>query len=235
MRHACDPMAKIILITGTDTGVGKTVLTALLLRHLRLRGRRALAMKPFCSGGRQDARLLHSLQKECLTLGETNPFHFRQPLAPWIAAKKSRRPIQFSHVEKKIRAVAGQCEILLIEGSGGLLAPLGPGYSLADLAVAFGCPTIVVGRNYLGTINHTLLTVLFLQAIGAKDVVVALMGQQNPDISARSNARSLEELMTGVAIFSLPYLGPGADKIGGIKKNEKKLKKHLREILEVLL
>jgi dethiobiotin synthetase len=235
MRRHRAPMTKIILITGTDTGVGKTVLTALLLRHLRRLGRRALAMKPFCSGGRQDAQLLQSLQKKYLTIGETNPFHFRQPLAPWVAAKKERRSIQFSTVEKKIRAVAGQCEILLIEGSGGLLAPLGPGYSSADLAVTFGSPTVVVGRNQLGTINHTLLTVRYLQAIGAKDVVVTLMGHPRPDISARSNVPSLQELMPGVAIFWVPYLGAGAGEIGGIKKNEKILKKRLHGILEVLL
>jgi dethiobiotin synthetase len=227
-------MAKIILITGTDTGVGKTVLTALLLRHLRRRGRRALAMKPFCSGGRQDARLFHDLQKECLTLGETNPFYFPQALAPALAAKKARRQIQFSTVEEKIRAAARRCEILLVEGSGGVLAPLGPGYCAADLAVAFGGPIVVVARNRLGTINHTLLTVRYLQAAGAKELIVTLMGDQRPDLSARSNARSLKELMPGVAVFSVPFLGAGAGRAGGVKKNEKILKKLLQGILEVL-
>ncbi len=228
-------MSKIVLITGTDTGVGKTVLTALLLRHLRAQGRGALAMKPFCSGGRQDARLLRGLQKQCLTLGETNPFYFRRPLAPWVAAKKERPQIQFSTLEKKIRATADRCDILLIEGAGGVLAPLGPGYSVTDLAAAFGCPAIVVAPNRLGTINHTLLTVRCLQDIGPQKVVVALMDDERPDLSARSNVESLKELMPGVPVFLIPFLGSGASRSGEIKKSEKKLKKLLRGIWGMLL
>ena len=85
-------MGKIIFVTGTDTGVGKTLLTALLLQHLRAHGQSALAIKPFCSGGREDAELLHSLQENELTLDEMNPFHFKKPLAPYLAATRRERP-----------------------------------------------------------------------------------------------------------------------------------------------
>ena len=74
-------MEKIIFVTGTDTGVGKTVLTAMLLTYLRKKGANALGMKPFCSGSRGDARLLRACQKGCLTLDEINPFYFDKPLA----------------------------------------------------------------------------------------------------------------------------------------------------------
>src|ERR1700722_1153192 len=114
-------MAKIIFITGTDTGVGKTVVTALLLQHLRQTGCNALAMKPFCSGSRADARLLLSLQKKVLTLNEINPFFFKQPVAP-AAARGHRRIISLDTILQRIRAISGRCAVLLVDGVGGVLA-----------------------------------------------------------------------------------------------------------------
>src|SRR4051812_49414340 len=120
-------MSKIVFITGTDTGVGKTVVTALLLRHLRESGVKALAMKPFCSGGRSDAELLAALQEGEVSLDEVNPFYFSKPLAPWVAVKyeKGRKQVPLKTVLTKIFELKNRCEVLLIEGSGGLLVPLG--------------------------------------------------------------------------------------------------------------
>lgn len=119
-------MQKIVkktFITGTDTNVGKTLLTALLLHHLRQKGVGALAMKPFCSGGRGDVELLQSLQKGELTDAEMNPFYFDQPVAPYAA--KSKKKVRLPDVLKKITHCAKKCDHLLIEGAGGLLVPLG--------------------------------------------------------------------------------------------------------------
>jgi dethiobiotin synthetase len=80
-------------ITGTDTGVGKTVLTALLTRHLRERGVNAVALKPVCSGDRADARALHAASAGALTLDEINPWHFRAPMAPLLAARRERKRV----------------------------------------------------------------------------------------------------------------------------------------------
>jgi dethiobiotin synthetase len=82
------PSARIVFITGSDTGVGKTVLTGLLTGHLRRSGVPVFALKPFCCGGRQDAELLQALQNKELSLDEINPFHFPEPLAPLVAARK---------------------------------------------------------------------------------------------------------------------------------------------------
>src|SRR5581483_3100804 len=84
---------RILFITGTDTGVGKTLLTAMLLHHLRVAGRRTLAMKPFCSGGRDDVELLHALQDGELTADEINPFYFSEPTAPLVALRRRHRDI----------------------------------------------------------------------------------------------------------------------------------------------
>jgi dethiobiotin synthetase len=200
---------KIIFVTGTDTGVGKTLLTGLLLHHLREGGVRALAMKPFCSGGLGDVRLLQSLQPGELTNREMNPFYFAQPIAPLVAQIKTRRAVQFRDVLSKIKAVAQKCDCLLIEGSGGLLVPLGPGFMVADLIAALNCRVIVASRNRLGTINHTLLTAGTLRTIGInpRRLSVVLMGQKSPDISARTNSATLTELLKPVPVCKIPFLG----------------------------
>src|SRR6266700_3692182 len=103
--------ARIIFITGTDTGVGKTVLTGLLLCHLRQNGCHALAMKPFCCGSRADVGLLHRLQDGELAPDEINPFYFPEPLAPFVAGRKQRRSIRLQTVLDGIRRLAGRGEL----------------------------------------------------------------------------------------------------------------------------
>jgi len=218
---------KILFVTGTDTAVGKTVLTALLLAHLRTQGCDALGMKPFCSGGRDDARLLQSLQKGCLTLDEVNPFYFDKPLAPAAAPRR----VPFQEALGRIRALADRCEVLLIEGAGGLLAPLGDDYTARDLIAALPCKTIIVSRNRLGTINHTLLTVEALQQVAREKVRVVLMGAQKPDISASSNAKMLRQRLASAAIYSIPHLGFRVATTGIVKKNAIFLKKELAQLL----
>ena len=83
-------LKRIIFITGTDTGVGKTVLTALLVRFLRERGVKAVALKPICSGDRADARALRAAMDGALSLDEINPWHFRAPVAPLLAARREQ-------------------------------------------------------------------------------------------------------------------------------------------------
>lgn len=235
---------KILFITGTDTGVGKTVLTALLLSHLRALGRRALALKPFCSGGREDAELLHALQEGDLTLDQVNPFYFCEPVAPLVAARRHRREISLEQVVRHIRSVAsgkvlatkscgetGQ-KYLLVEGSGGLLVPLGENYTVLDLLRRLNCEVVVVSANRLGTINHTLLTMQALRAFGQKRACrVVLMQSRRGDFSCRSNPHILRELLAPIPVISLPFLGRDGSSISGLKKNAKKFQKTLARLL----
>ncbi len=225
-------MGRILFITGTGTGVGKTVLTALLLRHLREQGLDALAIKPFCSGSRKDARLLQRLQKEDLTLAATNPFFFRRPLAPWVAARENgRAQIPLRHALGKIRRLGKRGRILLVEGSGGVLVPLGENYAVADLISLLRCETVLVAPNSLGTINHTLLTAKYMQAIGVKDIKIVMMSGRKPDLSSRSNIRAICELLPAIPVFSLPYLGGEASNLAAVRKNAKKVKKTLAQLV----
>ena len=219
---------EIIFITGTDTGVGKTLLTALLLHHLRQTGVNALAMKPFCSGGRGDVKLLQSLQQGALADVEMNPFYFTKPVAP-LVAQKGRRPISLREVIEKIARVRSRCDCLLIEGSGGLLVPLGPDFLVADLIAGLKCRVVVAARNRLGTINHTLLTTEALLAHGLRkrDLSVVLMSQLNKDFSCRSNRGIIAELLNPVPVLKIPFLGPRISNRAAIIKGYSKCKKTL--------
>src|SRR3569833_1649882 len=166
----------IIFVAGTDTGGGKTIFTGLLVRHLREQGVHALAMKPFCSGGRADVRLLRAMQDAELTENEINPFYFPKPVAPLVDARRSKRLIFLAKVVREIKTLATRCECLLVEGSGGFFVPLGEKYFGSDLIKRLNCEVIVVARNQLGTINHTLLTVNALKRFGVKNIAVALVG-----------------------------------------------------------
>jgi dethiobiotin synthetase len=222
---------RIVFITGTDTGVGKTLLTGLLLRHLRRHGCQALAMKPFCSGGRADVRLLHTIQGGELTLDEINPFFFDEPLAPLVAARKHHRLIRLPDVLRRIAHVASRCQCLLIEGSGGLLVPLGESYTVADLISKLRCEVLVVSANCLGTINHTLLTTRYLQHLGIKRLKVIMMARLRPDASSEFNPRILAELLRQVPVLSIGFLGRNPTRFEAIKATEKKFEKTLAPIL----
>ena len=223
-------MAKIIFITGTDTGVGKTVVTALLLRYLREQGCNALAMKPFCSGSRADARLLRSLQDNLLTLDEINPFFFHAPAAPIVAGGHSKK-ISLDSVLGKIRAVSERCEVLLVEGIGGLLVPLQNNFTVADVISGLGCPALIVSRNRLGTINHTMLTVKVMQSIGIQRFSIVMVEDKKPDISARSNPKIIEKMASVGPVFLIPDLGFRASSARAIKINVTIVKKMLARIL----
>ncbi len=267
---------KIIFVTGTDTGVGKTLLTALLLCHLRSRGERAIALKPFCSGGREDAELLFKLQEGDLTLNEINPFYFPEPVAPLVSARKHKRDVPLRRVLQHIQSMASRVHtvpqtaplhasprgspsrqnFLLIEGSGGLLVPLGEGYTVRDLIVRLGCDVLVVSRNQLGTINHTLLTVqallhpaphLTLSASGSKPpagrtahpalriphsaLKVLLMEVSRPDVSSRSNPVMLTAALEPIPLLRLSFLGRRCMSVSALKKAANKLQKILAQLV----
>ncbi len=224
-RHS----ARIIFVTGTDTGVGKTILTGLLVHHLRSTGCHALAMKPFCSGGRADVRLLRSMQDAELTEDEINPFYFPEPVAPLISARKHKRTITLREVVRRIKEIAARCECLLIEGSGGLLVPLAKNYFVSDLISALNCEVIVVSRNRLGTLNHTLLTVAALKNLRVKHITVALMAVNKMDPSCATNGQILSEFLKPIPIREVEFLGKNPNKIGALKKSCKKIKKTLAQ------
>jgi dethiobiotin synthetase len=144
-------------ITGTDTGVGKTFFTCWLVRAWRARGRRAAALKPISTGDRRDAELIH--EACALSLDEINPFYFRAPAAPLVAAQEEKREIDFPKLNRQIARLKEDWPCLAVEGVGGWRVPLAPAHEVRDWARELGLPVVVVARAALGTLNHTLLTV----------------------------------------------------------------------------
>ena len=194
-------------ITGTDTGVGKTVLTALLARHLRERGVSAAALKPICSGGRDDARALRAAMNGALTPDEINPWHFRAPLAPLLAARRERRRVGLANVLAHVRTMQRRFDVLLVEGAGGLLSPLGENFDSRDLIAALRATPIVVCPNRLGAVNQVLLTLAALPRSASCRARVVLISPSKPDASTSTNVSLLAEFLDAKRIFCLPRLG----------------------------
>jgi len=215
-------------ITGTDTGVGKTVLTALLARYLRERGVNAVALKPICSGGRDDVRVLHAATGGILSVDEINPWHFRAPVAPLLAACKERRRINLAEVLAHIRGIQKRFDILMIEGAGGLLSPLGEGFNSRDLIEALRADPLVVCTNRLGVINQVLLTVEALSRESAAAARVVTMSPSKPDESTKSNAALLAEQCHGRKILHVPWLGRKFELKAGLRNLQ--VRKVLREL-----
>jgi dethiobiotin synthetase len=198
-------MKQTPFITGTDTGVGKTVLTALLVKFLRERGVSAAALKPVCSGNRADARALRAATTGTLTLDEINPWHFRTPVAPLLAARMERKAVKLSQVLAHARAMQKRFDVLLIEGAGGVLSPLGEDFDSRDLIAALRATPVVVAPNRLGVLNQILLTLEALPKKLRANTRVVLISQPKPDASAKINSKLLAEF-TNAKIFSLPWL-----------------------------
>lgn len=204
---------KVIFITGTDTGVGKTVATLALLRWLRGQGLRATALKPFCSGDREDARRLVQEANGEQTLEEINPFYTRAAIAPGAHLSGSRRVprVTAEAVVSKIAEAGRGYEWVVVEGIGGVLVPLAKGLSVIDVIAALKAPTIVVARDALGTLNHSMLTVRELERRKIRVLSVWLMKFFSRDESARSNARTLTQLVPHLEVVEFPKLSAWPD------------------------
>ena len=191
----------IFFITGTDTGVGKTVFTVLLLKFLREEGAHAAALKPICSGGRDDARKILAVMRGTLSLDEINTWHFRTAIAPLLAARKEKKALKLAPVAAHIRAMQKRFDILLVEGAGGLLSPLGENFNSRDLMMALNATPFIVAPNRLGVVNSVLLTLEALPKKLRAKARVVLMPQRKRDISAKSNAGLIAEYFDAKRIF----------------------------------
>jgi len=228
---------KILFITGTDTGAGKTTLTALLLAHLRSQGLTALAMKPVCTGPRSDVRLLQSLQRGELSDDEMNPFWYKTPVAPIVAARKCRKKPTQAGLKKAIQGLRGRCDILLVEGAGGLMVPLVKNQTWEGVIKSLECPVLVAAKNQLGVINHGLLTINRLQAIGVKRFGFCLINHgrvSKRGCSELENLQILSEFSRECPVLGIPSMGSGLINSEKIKDSQKKFKKSLAQILKIV-
>jgi dethiobiotin synthetase len=209
-----------LFVTATGTDIGKTFVTAGLIRHIRAAGRTVAAIKPVVSGfdpddwqGSDPALLLAALGRP-LTLEEVegvSPWRFKAPLSPHTAAQREGRAIAFQElVEFCRRAMAARRGVLLVEGIGGVMVPLDDRHSVLDLMSMLRIPIILVAGSYVGTLSHT-LTALEVVARRNLDIAAVVVSESN------GSAASLEDTVATLQVFAetidvvgIPRLPPGA-------------------------
>lgn len=197
-----------LFITGTDTGVGKTFVTARLLAELRRRGLPAAAMKPIACGadGRRDAVTYRRIMNRAADLHVLNPVYLRAPLAPWIAARRENRRISLPRIRACYRLLIKQFRPVLVEGAGGLLVPIRRDYTVAELARDLKLPVLIIARLGLGTLNHTLLTIEAAQHRGLTVCGVILNDLTGRRwLAERTNPDALTQLMPVPVLGIVPH------------------------------
>ena len=203
--------ARAIFVTGTDTGVGKTVVACALAAWCRSRGLRVGVMKPIATGDRDDAKRLAHAAGTRDHVASINPVFFPEPLAPWTAARRARRSIRLEPLVQRYRAVAARYDITIVEGVGGLLVPLTERLTVVDLVRRLDVPMVIVARAGLGTINHTLLTCRWArhQGLPVRGIVLNHATPPPADpmarLAVRTNPGILQRLIRFPVLGPLPY------------------------------
>lgn len=206
-----------LLVTGTDTGVGKTMIAAALITALRARGLRALGFKPAETGVCPD----HRTDSEALALasGEQNALarpllQLEEPLAPAIAAERAGVTLDPDDIEARIRRLRQDGYALVVEGAGGVMVPLSWGYTVLDLAQACDLDAVVVARAGLGTLNHVMMTVMMLRSHQIPIRGIVLNGRSvAPDVAESTNPSALSRMLHGVRIVEVPF-DPSGEPLG---------------------
>ena len=182
-------------MTGTDTGIGKTWVSALVIEELRKKGVEAVGLKPVLSGSREDAERLWEASGGALDLDAINPWWYKTPAAPLVASRIEGLTLEVEPMVEYVHKVQSSHDFTLVEGVGGWEVPMGEDFSFQDYARALRFPVMVVAANWLGTINHTLLTVKAIQAAGLECIGVVLNHlEAERDVAATTNRMILEEL-----------------------------------------
>ncbi len=199
---------RIVLVTGTDTGVGKTWTGCALARALVARGTRVVALKPAETGtGHLPAATEDGVMLARAT-GQAAPLQalrrFRPPVAAAIAADAEGTPLDFDTIVAEIEGHAAGSEVTLVETAGGLLAPFAWDWNAVDLAEALGATVLVVAANRLGTINHTLLTLSALEFGGLLPAGIVLTAPEQPDESSATNREAIVRLSGLERVLEVP-------------------------------
>jgi dethiobiotin synthetase len=209
-----DPNAAGIFVTGTDTGVGKTVVSRALIAAFRKAGMKVGAMKPIETGvgeaGPLDAIAMREAAGMEDPLETICPQQFALPAAPNVAAQAENREVDLDSIDAAYERVTTGCDFVVVEGAGGLLVPIRDDITMAELGRRLGLPLLIVARASLGTINHTSLTldVAASKNLTVLGVVISHAGGLLSDADA-SNLLGLKEILGDRLIGEIPPLPPG--------------------------
>ena len=212
-------------ITGTDTNVGKTVVTACLAKLFKDRGEDVGVMKPIETGvdpessssANSDAKFLMEVTGTKDT--EVCPYRLKFPASPYQAARIEGKELDPKKILESFHTLQSKHSLMLVEGVGGLMVPITQRYYVADLALEMGLPLIIVSRVQLGTLNHTLLTIQTAQQHGLKvaGVILNLVNEGELDSIGKEQGSLIEELSDTPILGTCPYIRDVSSE--SIKKN----------------
>jgi dethiobiotin synthetase len=218
-----DIMTSGLFVTGTDTGVGKTYVSAGIAIALKLRGVDVGVMKPAETGCRvragrmmpKDALILMKSARVKDPLSLVNPYRLRKPLAPSVAAAREGIKIDPDKILKAFNALRERHEFMIVEGAGGIMVPLCGQYTYLDLACTMRLPVLIVARPGLGTINHTLLSIAALKGrnIAIAGIVINYALDGKPGLAEETSPAEIEKI-SGIRIVGiLPYASRRFDSV----------------------
>jgi dethiobiotin synthetase len=205
---------KGLFVTGTDTGVGKTVTACGLARLALNKGLRVVAIKPVETGckareGRlfpADGAALRTAAGEILSLDETTPFRFSFPASPYRASVMESVRLKMADIAEHVLSLSDRGDFIIVEGAGGVSVPIEEGRFMSDLMARLGFPVLLVGRTALGTINHTLLSLEVLKAKGLTVAGVLLNASSaKPGPEEEYTARDLAVLVRPTPLAVTPF------------------------------
>jgi dethiobiotin synthetase len=209
-------MAKGFFITGTDTGVGKTVITLALIKAACRLGFTVCGMKPVESGCLQqgdvlvpsDGKFIKTIAHMEENIGHITPCRFKSPLAPLPASEIEGITVDFEKIIKAFADLSKKYDVVIVEGIGGLLVPITGNYFVIDMAKDFNLPLIVVSRPSLGTINHTMLTVNYALKEGLRVAGIIINYNQPPEntLAEATNPEIIKRISPVPVIGIFPYL-----------------------------
>ena len=191
-----------LFVTGTDTGVGKTVVAGAVAAWFRSRGSRVAVLKPIATGCERRREGLVSPDAEFLAhcadtphpLDLVCPVRYAEPLAPAVAAERAGQPVEWTAVQRSLDLLTRDSDVIIVEGVGGAMVPLDQHHTVLDLVKWLGLTTVIVARPGLGTISHTLLTAAALRTVGrVGGVVINRYPAAAADVAEETNPRAIEK------------------------------------------
>ena len=205
-----------LFVTGTGTGIGKTFVTAAIAHAATRAGRSVRAYKPVASGfAENDLRdsdpgvLLQSLGRAPTleAVNEISPWRYIKPVAPYLAAEGEGREVPYGAVVDFTKeALRGTEDLILVEGIGGVMAPVDRLHTVLDWVSALSIPAILVAGTYVGTISHTLTALGVLRAAGIRVCAIILNETLGSPVSAAEQGAAIGLFASGVPIYVLPYV-----------------------------
>ena len=198
------PKHKGVFITGTETGVGKTLIAGAIAKILSQKGKKVGVFKPVATGCKkiknslvgEDAQFLARCANSKSGLDLVNPVTFKTPAAPFACEKAENKKVDLKKIADAYKKICQNSDFVIVEGIGGVKVPITDRFDVLDLARAFKLPVVIVARSKLGTINHTLLTIDAIRGAGLLLAGVVINGydEKANDFAEKTNAQLIAKL-----------------------------------------